>query len=105
MSMYWPDVHVLSPCPCTFPMSMYWPHVHVLAPCPCAGPTCTCLGSSIDVNRQHHAFSVVGPSVWNGLPLALRLVPGLCLLICVLLQPIDHLARECSSVISLKKIG
>ena len=29
--------------------------------------------------RQTHAFSVVGPSVWNGLPLALRLFPGLTL--------------------------
>src|SRR6218665_534190 len=25
--------------------------------------------------RQTHAFSVVGPSIWNGLPLALRLLP------------------------------
>src|SRR6218665_2833126 len=25
--------------------------------------------------RQARAFSVVGPSVWNGLPLALRLLP------------------------------
>ena len=25
--------------------------------------------------RQHRAFSVVGPMVWNGLPLALRLMP------------------------------
>src|SRR5688572_31628700 len=25
--------------------------------------------------RQHRAFSVAGPMVWNGLPLALRLMP------------------------------
>src|SRR3984885_4286255 len=25
--------------------------------------------------RQNHAFSVLGPSIWNGLPLELRLLP------------------------------
>ena len=27
--------------------------------------------------RQHRAFSTVGPTIWNGLPLALRLAPRL----------------------------